>query len=487
MSKKAIIIGSGIAGLALSVRLKVKGYDVHVFEKNQSYGGKLSEFKLGEYRYDFGPKLFTLPELLIDLFKISNQNIDDYIKYKKIEVGCKYFWEDGKVFNAFSDRQKLIKEIISEFDTDKKKLNIYLNKSKKKFDLTRTIFLEKSLHKASTFFSISAFKAILKFFSLDITKPLNELNEETFDDKRLVQLFNRFATYNGSNPYVTSGIMSMIQHLEHDLGVYMPTNGLSDISKSIYNLANDLGVTFSFNSSIDKIITHKNKVIGVKNNKQEYLADIVVSNMDVNLTYSKLLKGFKKPRYLKDYEPSSSAIVFYWNIDRSFKELDLHNIIFSKNNSEEFDYIFNKKLVSEDPTIYICPTSKVVKKDAPKGCENWFILINSPYDSGQDWNNIKKTLRQNIIRKINHTLNISIEKHIVMEEVFTPKDIEIKTLSQYGSLYGSSSNSLMSAFLRHPNFSKKIKNLYFCGGSVHPGGGIPLCLNSAKIVSKLIK
>ena len=93
------------------------------------------------------------------------------------------------------------------------------------------------------------------------------LNEEAFDDKRLIQLFNRFATYNGSNPYVTSGIMSMIQHLEHDLGVYMPTNGLSDISKSIYNLANDLGVTFSFNSSIDKIITHKNKVIGVKKNK----------------------------------------------------------------------------------------------------------------------------------------------------------------------------------------------------------------------------
>ena len=121
MNKKAIIIGSGIAGLALSVRLKVKGYDVHVFEKNESYGGKLSEFKLGEYRYDFGPKLFTLPELLVDLFKISNQNIDDYIKYKKIEIGCKYFWEDGKVFNAYSDKQKLIKEIVSEFDTDKNK------------------------------------------------------------------------------------------------------------------------------------------------------------------------------------------------------------------------------------------------------------------------------------------------------------------------------------------------------------------------------
>jgi phytoene dehydrogenase-like protein len=157
MNKKAIIIGSGIAGLALSVRLKVKGYDVHVFEKNESYGGKLSEFKLGEYRYDFGPKLFTLPELLVDLFKISNQNIDDYIKYKKIEVGCKYFWEDGKVFNAYADKQKLIKEIVSEFDTDKKKLNNYLNRSKKKFDLTRTIFLEKSLHKAFNIFFYLSF------------------------------------------------------------------------------------------------------------------------------------------------------------------------------------------------------------------------------------------------------------------------------------------------------------------------------------------
>jgi phytoene desaturase len=487
MNKKAIIIGSGIAGIALSVRLKVKGYDVHVFEKNESYGGKLSEFKLGEYRYDFGPKLFTLPELLVDLFKISNQNIDDYIKYKKIEVGCKYFWEDGKVINAYADKQKLIKEIVSEFDTDKKKINNYLNRSKKKFDLTRTIFLEKSLHKVSTFFSISAFRAILNFFSLDILKPLNQLNEETFDDKKLVQLFNRFATYNGSNPFVTSGIMSMIQHLEHDLGVFMPSNGLSDISKSIYNLANDLGVTFSFNSNIDKIIINKNKAIGVEKNKQKYLADIVVSNMDVNLTYSKLLNGFKKPKYLKDYEPSSSAIVFYWNINKSFKELDLHNIIFSNNNSKEFDYIFDKKLVYEDPTIYICPTSKVVKNDAPEGCENWFILINSPHDSGQNWDEIKDTLRRNIIKKINKTLNVKIEKHILIEEVFTPKDIEIKTLSQYGSLYGSSSNSLMSAFLRHPNFSRKIKNLYFCGGSVHPGGGIPLCLNSAKIVSELIK
>ena len=378
-------------------------------------------------------------------------------------------------------------EISSKLNTNENKLRKYLNKSKFKFELTRKIFLESSLHKLSTYFSIDALKGIISFFKLDMTMSLNKLNSKNFNNKKLVQLFNRFATYNGSNPYKTSGIMSMIQHLEHDLGVFMPTNGLSDISKSIFILANDLGVKFHFNSSVDEIIIDDKKAIGVKSQNKKHLAEIIISNMDINLTYERLLPSIKKPHYLKKYEPSSSAIVFYWNINNTFKEIDLHNIIFSNNDAKEFDSIFNKKTVYEDPTIYICPTSKVVKNDAPKNCENWFILINSPYDSGQNWDEIKDTLRRNIIRKINKTLNIKIEKHILTEEVFTPKDIEIKTLSQYGSLYGSSSNSLMSAFLRHPNFSRKIKNLYFCGGSVHPGGGIPLCLNSAKIVSELIK
>ena len=209
--------------------------------------------------------------------------------------------------------------------------------------------------------------------------------------------------------------------------------------------------------------------------------------MDVSLTYDRLLVGYKKPFFIQNYQPSSSAVVFYWNINKSFPNLNVHNIIFSKNQEYEFDYIFYKKLIYNDPTVYICSTSKIVEDDAPAGCENWFILINSPFDNGQDWEKIKKDLRKNIIKKINSTLKVDIESNIVGEKILTPVDIESETLSKFGSLYGSSSNSLKSAFVRHPNFSKNINNLYFCGGSVHPGGGIPLCLNSAKIVSDLIK
>ncbi len=484
--KKVIVIGSGIAGLAVSIRLKIKGYDVEVYEKNENVGGKLSDFYIDNYRHDFGPKLFTMPDLIEDIFKDAGVNIDDYFKYDKLDIACKYFWDDGYTFNAYSDNKRFTNEIRKKFNKEENRVKRYISRSKKKFNLVKKIFLEKSLHRVSTFLSLDAFKAIINILQLNIFTTLNSLNKRYFRDKKLIQIFNRFATYNGSSPYLTSGIMSIIQHLEHDLGVYMPKKGISDISYSLFNLAKDMGVKFHFNSEIDQILIKNKSVIGVMVNNISHKANIIISNMDVSLTYDRLLKGYNKPFFIKNYQPSSSAVVFYWNMNITFANLNVHNIIFSKDQEKEFDYIFNKKSIYNDPTVYICSTSKIVKEDAPDRCENWFILINSPFDDGQDWEIIKKELRNNIIKKINSTLKVDIENNIIKEKILTPVDIETETLSKFGSLYGSSSNSLQSAFVRHPNFSKNINNLYFCGGSVHPGGGIPLCLNSAKIVSELI-
>ena len=427
-----------------------------------------------------------MPNLIEDIFEDARVDIKKYFKYDKLDIACKYFWDDGHIFNAYSDSQKFIDEVYKKFDREGNQVEKYIFNSKKKFNLVKKIFLEKSLHKISTYLSFDTLKGILNFLQLNIFISLNSLNKRYFRDEKLIQLFNRFATYNGSSPYLTSGIMSIIQHLEHDLGVFMPKKGISDISLSLYNLAIDLGVKFHFNSEIDKILIKHKSAVGVSINKINYKADIIVSNMDINLTYDRLLKGYKKPFFIKNYQPSSSAVVFYWNMNKSFSNISVHNIIFSRDQMKEFDYIFNRNSIYYDPTVYICSTSKIVKEDAPSGYENWFILINSPFDSGQNWKTIKKNLRNNIIKKINSTLNVDIESNIIGEKILTPVDIENETLSKFGSLYGSSSNSLQSAFIRHPNFSKKINNLYFCGGSVHPGGGIPLCLNSAKIVSDLI-
>ena len=485
--KKAIIIGSGIGGLATALRLKAQGLDVVVFENNSYPGGKLSSFNLGQYRFDAGPSLLTMPHYIDELFELFNENPKDYFNYKRKDISCKYFWEDKTVLNAYSDKNKFINEINKVLKVDKNIITKYLLKAKKKYDLTKNIFLEQSLHKIKTYLSSDLLKGIFNLYIFQINKTLDTVNQDELKEPHLVQLFNRFATYNGSSPFKTPGMMTLIQHLEQEYGTFVSEKGMINISKSIFDLAKRNGVKFEFNKLVNEIVVKNNKVVGVKVNNTVIESDFVVSNMDIVPTYKKLLKKSYQPKKVLNQERSSSALIFYWGIKKTFKNLELHNILFSNNYKKEFDSIFELGNISDDPTVYINITSKDVVSDAPKESENWFVMINSPNDTGQDWDEIIKTVRKNTINKINRTLNIDIESFIEFEKVFSPKTIEKNTQSYLGSLYGSSSNNKMSAFLRHPNFSKHIQNLYFCGGSVHPGGGIPLCLLSAKIVSELIK
>ena len=485
--KKAIIIGSGIGGIATALRLRSMNYNVTVFENNNYPGGKLASFDLGPYRFDAGPSLLTMPHFIDELFILFNENPRDYFNYKKKDISCKYFWDDGTKLNAYSEKSKFINEINKVLGVKESTVSTYLLKAKKKYDLTKSMFLEQSLHKLKTYLSKDLLIGLYNVFSFQINKTLNQVNELELKEPHLVQLFNRFATYNGSSPYKTPGMMTLVQHLEQEYGTYVSDKGMNNITKSLYDLALRQGIDFKFNSFVSQILVSGKRAIGVSVGEESYSSDIVVSNMDIVPTYRNLLKNHYQPEKTLSQERSSSALIFYWGINKEFKNLDLHNIFFSNDYKKEFQSIFEKKSIFSDPTVYINITSKDVKGDAPDNCENWFVMINSPNDSGQDWDNMIEEVKSNILKKINRLLNIELEDYIEYEKVYTPKTIESNTQSYMGSLYGSSSNNLMSAFLRHPNFSNKILNLYFCGGSVHPGGGVPLCLLSAKIVSQLIK
>jgi phytoene dehydrogenase-like protein len=164
----------------------------------------------------------------------------------------------------------------------------------------------------------------------------------------------------------------------------------------------------------------------------------------------------------------------------------MHNIFFSKDYEHEFHSIFNENTVCDDPTVYINITSKHKPDDAPQAQQNWFVMVNVPPNKGQDWDALIALTKKAVLSKLSRLLKKDIEPLIINESILDPRSIESKTASYQGSLYGTSSNNRYAAFLRQANFSKQIQNLYFCGGSVHPGGGIPLCLLSAKIVSELI-
>jgi phytoene dehydrogenase-like protein len=211
----------------------------------------------------------------------------------------------------------------------------------------------------------------------------------------------------------------------------------------------------------------------------------VVTDLDIYFVYRKLLPSLPFPERKFRHERSTSALIFYWGMKTVSPQLDLHNILFSGHYREEFDCLFRKKIVTDDPTVYIFISSKAVISDAPDGCENWFVMINVPANDGQDWDEAICHARLAIERKILRMTGIDVVRHRQFEFISDPRDIENRTASYRGSLYGNSSNSIFAAFSRHPNFSA-IRGLYHTGGSVHPGGGIPLCLASAGIVAGMI-
>lgn len=484
MSFKTGIIGSGIGGIAIAIRLALQGHDITVFEKNGYPGGKIAEDKTSGYRFDMGPSLFTMPAFVNELFELAGRDTYEYFRYKKLDVLCKYYFEDGTVITASQDVEKFAQEIENKTLDNRQSVLDYLARAEKIYDITSGVFIHRALHKFSNIYNKQYLKAFLRFGSIDAFTTMHRRNIKDFQDPKTQQLFNRYATYVGSNPYKAPATLNMISHLEHNEGAYFPEKGMYSIIRALYKLALEMNVHFRFNAPVEKIRINGKRAEGLESSGEYFPFDLIVSDADTNTLYGKILPGKKK--YIKVNDLSSSALVFYWGITRTFPELSLHNILFSRNYEQEFKSIFSDLSVFDDPTVYIFISSKIVKSDAPPGHENWFAMINVPPDHGQDWEKLINKSKKNITGKINRMLGTRIEDHIATEKVLYPPEIYGITGSFKGALYGINSNSKFAAFNRHPNHKKRYDNLYFVGGSVHPGGGIPMCLSSAKIVANEI-
>jgi len=486
-NKKVAVIGAGVSGIAAAIRMRNKGYQVSVFEANSFPGGKCSSETSKGYRFDMGPSVFTMPQYVDELFELSGQNPRDHFNYIPLDPVYKYFFEDGSILDAWHSKEKFAEQLAAKTNDKKEDIIKYLDKTETIYKLTEEVFLQNSLHRLKNFFTRPVVRGILNFGKIGAFDTMNSANEKAFQDPRLVKIFNRYATYNGSSPYLSPATLNVIAHVEIVKGAFYPVGGMVSITNSLVKLGKDIGIQFNFSSPVQEIMIENKKAVGIRTAKGTEAFDIVISNMDVYNSYKKLMPGIKRPEKTLDQPKSSSGIIFYWGIKKEFRELGLHNILFSENYEEEFDTIFSKKSIYHDPTIYLNITSKHTADDAPPGCENWFSFINVPNNSGQDWDKFIEESRENMIRKINRVLKTDIRPLIEAEMVFDPRVIESRTSSAFGAIYGNSSNNKFAAFLRHANFSKDIKDLYFCGGSVHPGPSIPLCLLSAKITTDLVK
>lgn len=489
MEKRCAIIGSGLGGLAAAARIAHQGIHVDLFEQNNETGGKAQSIEVNGFRFDTGPSILTMPFVLESLYSDLEIKRDPELVIEPLKILCKYFHSDGTIINAYGKTAQFAEELERKTHDNRHALTSYLNYCKEIYDFSADIFLFNSFHELSTFQKYGTPGMLFQLMKIDPFRTVHNANKAFFKDPLTVQLFDRYATYNGSNPYTAPATLNVIPHVENTLGGFLVKGGIQNITHALTRLCKNKGVLIHTGTTVQSIVTDKQKVRGLTIDNSYHPYDMVVSNADVHYTYSRLIHD-SKTRWAKRYarlEPSASAIVFYWGIQGTFSDLEIHNIFFSQDYRKEFEAIFKEKHCPKDPTVYIYVSSKYHSADAPDGCENWFVLVNAPYNSGQNWEKEVAQCREAVIRKIKKALDIDIPSRLLCEKILDPVMIEEKTSSHNGSIYGTSSNSRTAAFMRQRNRSTHYKGLYFCGGSAHPGGGIPLVLLSGKIVADLIR
>jgi phytoene desaturase len=481
----AIIIGAGVAGLSAALRLRKRGDKVLVVEKNAYIGGKMNQYADKGYRWDTGPSLFTIPNVVDELYELYGRNPRDYYDYHTDDTACRYFFKDGTRVRFYTDRERLKQELTEKFGAkDTAAVDGYLDKSREKYDTLGQVFLQNSIHKFSELPWGEVLKMTPKIAKMDLFKSLNTVNKKKFDDPRLVQIFNRYPTYNGSNPYEASGIYSMIAHLEQNIGTFFPKKGMRAIVEGLYKLGQEVGVEYQLGVDVSSC-SPSGTSYTVKTAEKEYTAKRLVCAMDCVNFYKNILKDEKLHQKYKKQENSTSALIYYLGVKKEFPELGLHNIFFSEDYKGEFKHLFGTKEIPVDSTVYVHISSKVNPEDAAQGGENWFVMQNMP--AGIDISEAEQeVILERVLSRLEKALGKDIKPYIETKRVWTPKGIELDTGAYLGSVYGAASNTKTAALSRHPNFSKKYDNLYFCGVTVHPGGGIPLAIQSAKIVDKLV-
>jgi len=485
-TQTAGIVGGGIAGMATAARLAAAGYRVTLFESGTELGGKITDELWEGFRFDKGPSLFTMPELLEQLFSDCGEKLSDYLQYEQLDLVTRYFYPDGTQVNAYSDINHFAAELEQQIGEKQSRTKAYFKRAKLMYDTTAPVFLDRSLHDWSNLLRFSTFLKVLRLPWLGVFGTMHRFNTNWFKHERTVQLFDRFATYNGSNPYKAPATLNLISYIEHGKGAFYPRGGMIEIRNALVKLITKLGVTIRLNTRVDKFFIHNKKLKGVTIGDDREIFTLVVSAVDVMQVRASMYPQNMRKNKQKAPELSSSAIIFHWAMKGVYPTLDLHNIFFSTQYEREFEAI-SKGQLPADPTIYVYISSKNHAADAPQGHENWFVMVNTPPNTGQDWDDYVSQMRLILQERLSAALQVPIADLILHETVMNPRDIERDTGSVGGAIYGPASNNKWAAFLRQSNQHTTVKGLYFSGGSVHPGGGIPLCLLSARITTELIQ
>ncbi|GAA0361638.1 phytoene desaturase family protein [Bacillus horti] len=486
--KKVVVIGAGLGGLSCAVKLAHAGYQVTILEQQKEVGGKLQRVKLGDYSFDRGPSTITMPHAFKNVFEAVGRHMEDYVSFYKLNPATRNRFYDGITVDLTSDVAHMEEQLAQYSPEDARQYKVFMRESQALYEQAERHFMSKLLLNWKDKASLSMLQALLR---IRPWLPLHKLLQRYFCHPHTLAMFGRYATYVGSSPYTSPSIFAMLAHVEASIGIYGVKGGTYSIVKAFSKLAQELGTEIKTSTSVKQIVVKEGKAVGVETNEGGFLAaDLVVANGDVLAVNQYLLQEKDRPSMtnnkINKYEPSLSGFVTLLGVKQQYDALLHHTVFFPEQYGTEFRDIFERKVAPLHPAIYICYSGYSEASLAPIDGSNLFVLVNTPYTTDDwDWEVQKKSYSKHILENLKHYGIDMAERAIEQRAWYSPNELRQDTSAHRGAIYGISSNSVKQTFFRPSNRSN-LENVWFVGGTTHPGGGTPMVTLSGQLVAEKI-
>ncbi|MGM0442793.1 MAG: phytoene desaturase family protein [Fibrobacterota bacterium] len=479
--KSAVIIGGGLGGLSTAVSLANRGYAVRLFEKNEHLGGKLNQKEMQGFTFDLGPSILTMPRIFRRLFQEAGKSMDDYCRIIPLQRHWRNIFESGPTFDFFSSPEKTAAHLEEHFPGAGKQFTAYMAYLRRQLRIIDAGYFEKGIDTFGGMFRGTPLKDLI--FGLDNYHSMHSTNTSFFGNTPLRDAFDYFIKYVGSSALDAPGFMNILPAVQFEEGLWYVEGGMFNLSRALVRLAEDLGVELNTGTEVTRIIRRDGSARGVVcAGGEEVSADLVVSNMEVIPAMKRLLDAPQKniTRMEHRFGPACSGLVLHLGLDKIYDQLGHHSFIYSNDQTDHFNRVFRQGKLPDDPTLYVVAVTRTDPSQAPEGCDNIKILPHiPPIDpdnpfSPQEYD----ALAELCLDKMERAGLRDIRKHIIVRDQWTPVDIEANYYSNRGAIYGVESKHWRNFALKAPKKYPHLKNLWFTGGSVNPGGGMPMAVLS---------
>ncbi len=481
MNKKVVIIGSGFSSLSASCYLAKWGYDVSVYEKNATVGGRARQLIKEGFTFDIGPSWYWMPDIFDKFFADFGKKTSDYYQLDKLDPAYKIFFSDDIITIGDS-----MDKICSEFERieagSSKHLRKFISDAQENYNI--------AINKVVLRPGVSPFELVTKETVLKVDqffKTISGQVRKKFKNPKLVSTLEFPVLFLGAKPNDTPSFYNFMNFADFGLGTWHPKGGMYEIIKAMHGLAEELGVVFHTNAVVDKIRVTNGKTIGITALNQDIDADIVLSGADYHHSETLLDKTYRQysENYWKRKTFAPSSLLFYLGFNKKIKNIEHHNLFFDTDFELHAEEIYDKPVWPTDPLFYVNFPSVTDSSMAPEGCETGFFLI--PIAPGlEDTPQLRSQYFDLIMARFQERTGQEVKNNIIFKESFCVNDFVEQYNSYKGNAYGMANTLLQTAFLRPKLQSKKVKNLFFTGQLTVPGPGVPPSLISGKLVSELI-